>query len=175
MRAMRGSHGARMVATVQNATPKATPVDAGKPVEATGEDSLGSGVWARVFAVLYDPFLWVGERAGVRAQREQLFSRARGRTVEIGSGTGLNLAHYPDDLDELVLVEPDGAMRVRLQKRLGRSCRRARVVDAPAERLPWSDELRPPRPTSPLGGDGQTRDQHQSSAVHSLAGEPATG
>jgi SAM-dependent methyltransferase len=136
---MRGSRGARMVATMQNGTPKATPVDPGKPVKAPGEDSIGSGVWARAFAVMYDPFLWVGERAGLRAQREELLSRARGRTVEIGAGTGLNLPHYPDDLDELVLVEPDGAMRVRLEKRLGRSCRQARVVDAPAERLPFAD------------------------------------
>lgn len=136
---MRGSRGARTVATMQNGTPKATPVDPGKPVKAPGEDSIGSGVWARAFAVLYDPFLWVGERAGLRAQREELLSRARGGTVEIGGGTGLNLPHYPNGLDELVLVEPDAAMRVRLEKRLGRSRRRARVVDAPAERLPFAD------------------------------------
>jgi hypothetical protein len=104
---MRGSRGARTVATMQNGTPKATPVDPGKPVKAPGEDSIGSGVWARAFAVLYDPFLWVGERAGLRAQREELLSRARGGTVEIGGGTGLNLPHYPNGLDELVLVEPD--------------------------------------------------------------------
>jgi SAM-dependent methyltransferase len=136
---MRGSRGARMVATMQNGTPKATPVDPGKPVKAPGEDSIGSDVWARAFAVLYDPFLWIGERAGLRAQREELLSRARGRTVEIGGGTGLNLPHYPDDRDELVLAEPDGAVRVRLEKRLSRSCRQARVVDAPAERLPFAD------------------------------------
>ena len=139
MRAMRGCRGARMVATMQNGAPKATPVDPGKPVKAPGEDSIGSGVWARVFAVLYDPFVWVGERAGLRAQREELLSHARGRTVEIGGGTGLNLPHYPNGLDELVMVEPDGAMRVRLEKRLGRSRRQAWVVDAPAERLPFAD------------------------------------
>jgi len=37
------------------------------------------------------------------------------------------------------LVEPDAAMRSRLEKRLGRSGRRARVVDAGAERLPFAD------------------------------------
>jgi SAM-dependent methyltransferase len=59
--------------------------------------------------------------------------------VEIGSGTGLNLPHYPDDLDELVLTEPDAAMRSRLRKGIRRSGRRARVVDAPAHRLPFAD------------------------------------
>lgn len=101
--------------------------------------SARSTVWARVFAVLYDPFLWVGERAGVRALRRELLSKARGCTVEIGSGTGLNLPHYPADLDDLVLVEPDPTMRSRLEKRLSQGGRRARLVDAPAERLPFAD------------------------------------
>jgi SAM-dependent methyltransferase len=98
-----------------------------------------SSAWARAFAALYDPFLWVGERAGLRAHRKELLGRARGCTVDIGSGTGLNLPHYPDDLDELVLAEPDVAMRARLERRLSRSQIRARIVDAPAERLPFAD------------------------------------
>jgi SAM-dependent methyltransferase len=95
--------------------------------------------WARAFARLYDPFVWVGERAGLRAHRKQLLSRARGCTLEIGSGTGLNLPYYPDDLVELVFAEPDTAMRARLEKRLKRSDRRTRLIDAPAEHLPFPD------------------------------------
>jgi ubiquinone/menaquinone biosynthesis C-methylase UbiE len=83
--------------------------------------------------------LWFGERAGVRALRKEVLGRARGCTVEIGSGTGLNLPHYPDDLDELVLAEPDPVMRARLTKRLHHSGRRARPIDAPAGRLPFPD------------------------------------
>jgi SAM-dependent methyltransferase len=101
--------------------------------------SGGSLAWSRAFAVLYDPFMWVGERAGMRGHRKELLSRARGCTVEIGGGTGLNLPCYPDDLDELAVAEPDAAMRSRLGKRLSRSGRRARLVDAPAERLPFAD------------------------------------
>ena len=99
----------------------------------------GDSAWARAFALLYDPFVWVAERAGLRAHRMQLLSRARGRTLEIGSGTGLNLPYYPDDLDELVLAEPDAAMRARLEKRLSRSGRLTRLTDAPAEQLPFPD------------------------------------
>jgi SAM-dependent methyltransferase len=98
-----------------------------------------SSAWGRTFASIYDPFLWVGERVALRAHRHELLGRARGFTVDIGSGTGLNLPHYPDHLDELVLAEPDPAMRARLTKRLERSRRRARIVDAPAERLPFAD------------------------------------
>jgi len=99
----------------------------------------GSAPWARVFAVLYDPFLWVGEWTGMRAHRRSLLSRARGRTLEIGSGTGLNLAHYPDGVGELILAEPDAPMRAKLAKKLKRSGRRAQLIDAPAERLPFAD------------------------------------
>lgn len=100
----------------------------------------GSSLWARVFAALYDPLLWMGERVGMSARRRDLLSRARGRTVELGSGTGLNLRYYPDGLDELILTEPEAAMRVRSARRLRRSGRRARVLDASAEQLPFADE-----------------------------------
>jgi SAM-dependent methyltransferase len=96
-------------------------------------------LWARAFAVIYDPFLWFGERAGARALRRDLLASARGSTIDIGSGTGLNLPYYPDDLDELVLAEPDPAMRTRLERRLRHSARQARLLDAPAERLPFPD------------------------------------
>ena len=59
--------------------------------------------------------------------------------MEIGSGTGLNLARYPDDLDELVLAEPDPSMRKRLQTAVRRGEHKARVIDVPAEQLPFAD------------------------------------
>ncbi len=98
-----------------------------------------SDLWARAFAVLYDPVLWVGERVGMRAHRRELLRQAHGLTVELGSGTGLNLAHYPDDLGELILTEPEPAMRARLEQKLRRAGGSARVLDAPAERLPFAD------------------------------------
>jgi SAM-dependent methyltransferase len=101
--------------------------------------SATSAAWARAFAVLYDPVIWVGERAGVRSLRAELLSKAHGRTVEIGAGTGLNLPHYPDRLAELILAEPDPAMRSRLERRPSHSGQRALVVDAPAEQLPFAD------------------------------------
>ncbi|MEU7631496.1 class I SAM-dependent methyltransferase [Nocardia sp. NPDC049220] len=100
----------------------------------------GSDRWARAFALLYDPLLWAGERAGMGARRRDLLGHATGRTVELGSGTGLNLGYYPDDVDELILTEPEAAMRTRLVRRLRRSRRSARVLDASAERLPFADD-----------------------------------
>jgi len=91
-------------------------------------------------ALVYDPFVWLGEMAGMRRRRSTLLSGARGRVVEIGAGTGLNIAHYPDGIDELVLMEPEPAMRRRLARRLQRHARAARIIEAPAEHLPLTDE-----------------------------------
>jgi ubiquinone/menaquinone biosynthesis C-methylase UbiE len=98
-----------------------------------------SAAWLPILALLYDPFLWLGEIAGMRRRRKALLGNARGRVVEIGAGTGLNIAHYPDGVAELVLTEPDPAMRRRLARGLQRHGRVARIVDAPAERLPLAD------------------------------------
>jgi ubiquinone/menaquinone biosynthesis C-methylase UbiE len=98
-----------------------------------------STAWLRVMARVYDPFVWVGELSGMRSRRRALAGNARGRVVEIGAGTGLNIAHYPDGIDELVLTEPDAAMRQRLARRLQRHARVAQIVDAPAEYLPLAD------------------------------------
>jgi ubiquinone/menaquinone biosynthesis C-methylase UbiE len=99
-----------------------------------------SAAWLRVMALVYDPFVWLGEMAGMRRRRNMLVSVARGRVVEIGAGTGLNIAHYPDGVDDLVLMEPEPAMRRKLARRLQRHARAARIIDAPAERLPLTDE-----------------------------------
>ncbi|WP_101951050.1 class I SAM-dependent methyltransferase [Mycobacterium sp. 3519A] len=98
-----------------------------------------SSAWLRAFAVLYDPFLWLGEIAGMRRRRRALVAAASGLVVEIGAGTGLNVAHYPDAVDELILTEPEPGMQRKLTRRLQRLSLPARVVDAPAERLPVPD------------------------------------
>ncbi|MCE7012150.1 class I SAM-dependent methyltransferase [Kibdelosporangium philippinense] len=69
------------------------------------------------FAAIYDPFLWLGEQRGMRARRAALLSEAKGRVVEIGAGTGLNLRHYTSDVSELVLTEPVEPMYKRLRER----------------------------------------------------------
>lgn len=92
-----------------------------------------------MFPVVYDPFLYVGERLGVRALRTEVLRHARGFTVEIGAGTGLNLPHYPDAVDHLVIAEPDPSMHSRLEKTVSRSGLSARLVNAPAEQLPFAD------------------------------------
>ena len=100
--------------------------------------TVGS-MWTRIFAAVYEPSLVIGELAGMRRRRQALLAAAHGRVVELGAGTGLNLRHYPDQVEELILVEPDPAMRRRLERRVRRSGRAAEIVDAGAERLPLAD------------------------------------
>ena len=96
-------------------------------------------LWARLGARMYDPFLALAERRGMASRRRELLAGARGRVLELGAGTGLNLEHYPAELDELVLTEPEPAMRARLERRLARSGREATIVAAGAEALPFAD------------------------------------
>lgn len=92
---------------------------------------------SRFSAAIYDPFFWAAERAGLAERRRALVARAHGRVLEIGAGTGLNAAHYADDVD-LTLSEPDEAMAAKLRGRLDTLGRRAEVVLAGAEALPFA-------------------------------------
>jgi ubiquinone/menaquinone biosynthesis C-methylase UbiE len=89
-----------------------------------------------IAAALYDPFLALGEHRGMRERRRRLLRAARGRVLEIGAGTGLNLPHYPGDVEEVLLSEPLEPMARRLEARLRRSGVRGTVVRAGAESLP---------------------------------------
>jgi SAM-dependent methyltransferase len=95
--------------------------------------------WGRVFAHVYDAAFVLAERRGLREVRKNLVALSKGRVVELGAGTGLNLVHYPEDVSELLLTEPDPHMAAKLRKRAGFSSLDARVVQAPAEELPFDD------------------------------------
>src|ERR1700744_6699631 len=95
--------------------------------------------WSTAFAWLYDPLLWVAELAGMRRRRATLLAGACGRTLELGAGTGLNLGHYPTGVPELVLAEPESAMRARLAARAGRRRAVARGIPNPADALGLED------------------------------------
>ncbi|MGH2684558.1 MAG: class I SAM-dependent methyltransferase, partial [Actinomycetota bacterium] len=96
-----------------------------------------------VVAALYDRMAQPAEKAGMRDMRAELLSEARGRTLEIGAGTGLNLAQYGSEVTELVLLEPDPFMAKRLRRRIAAeapSGASVDVVEATAEQLPFEHE-----------------------------------
>jgi SAM-dependent methyltransferase len=95
--------------------------------------------WGPVFARVYDTAFVFAERRGFRNVRKDLMSRARGRVLELGAGTGLNLRHYPDTVSEVLLTEPEPHMAAKLRKRASTSPLDTSVVEAHAERLPFDD------------------------------------
>jgi ubiquinone/menaquinone biosynthesis C-methylase UbiE len=100
-----------------------------------------SALWGRhLMPLLYDPFLWASERAGMSALRGRLVSTAKGRVLELGAGTGLNIPHYPSAITELVVSEPDPGMTARLRRRSLMRWTPTEVVQAEAERLPFDAE-----------------------------------
>jgi ubiquinone/menaquinone biosynthesis C-methylase UbiE len=96
--------------------------------------------WGRVFTQIYDRAMKSTEEAGMREMRREVLTEARGRTIDIGAGTGINLELFPPQVGELVLAEPDPHMLKKLQAKVPGSGREASVVQAPAEKLPFEDD-----------------------------------
>lgn len=93
----------------------------------------------RLFAAVYDPLMHGVETRWLSKWRAEVLSRARGRVIEIGAGTGVNLPLYPATVDEIVLTEPDPHMRKRLARKASELRVSARIVDASADALPFAD------------------------------------
>jgi hypothetical protein len=75
---------------------------------------LYDATWGRAFAWGYDAFQRRSCAAGMEDKRRHVLGEALGRTLEIGSGTGINLDHYGPGVTELVMSEPDRHMVGRL-------------------------------------------------------------
>lgn len=95
-----------------------------------------------IVAALYDRMLARAEHAGLADRRARLLDGLEGDVLEIGAGTGLNLARYPSTPRRLVLAEPDPHMAKRLRDRLVAEppAFAAEVIEAPAEALPFEDQ-----------------------------------
>lgn len=95
----------------------------------------------RIFAAAYNALFAGLERAGLADKRRELVAQATGATLELGAGTGHNLAHYPAAVSRLVLTEPDPHMAKRLREQVAESGRTdAEVLEAGAEALPVGDD-----------------------------------
>jgi ubiquinone/menaquinone biosynthesis C-methylase UbiE len=108
--------------------------------------------WGRAFAHFYDRGLKATEENGLGAMRAELLAGARGRVIEVGAGTGVNVDLY-GEIEDLTLVEPDPHMAAQLRARLeagagapgsgvaeGGAHAPKHLVEAPAEALPFADD-----------------------------------
>lgn len=88
-------------------------------------------------------FPWLNDRLCGDEQLQQLRAEtlrpARGRVLEIGFGTGLNLPHYPPAVDSIVAVEPNRGMLARARPRIAAAAIPVEAIEGGAEAMAMPD------------------------------------
>ena len=91
------------------------------------------------FARLYSRVSrWLDVHGG-DAYRTRLLSPLSGRVVEIGAGNGLNFAHYPSTVNQVLAIEPESRLRAEAVRAAAGSRVPVHVVSGRAEQLPLPD------------------------------------
>ena len=73
---------------------------------------------------------------GALEHRRALLAGLAGRVLEVGAGSGLNFAHYPPAVTELLAVEPEPYLRALAETAAQQAAIPIRVVDGTADTLP---------------------------------------
>ncbi|MGW6205644.1 class I SAM-dependent methyltransferase [Streptomyces sp. NPDC055089] len=101
------------------------------------KDAVHHPVFARFYARMSVAAESAAGMAGVRAE---LLSGLSGRVIEIGAGNGLNFAHYPAAVSEVVAIEPERTLRQLAVRSALRAGIPVDVVPGTAEALPVKNE-----------------------------------
>lgn len=88
---------------------------------------------------LYDLLASRAEERGIRDLRRQLVGGLEGEVLEVGAGTGLNLAQY-ERAARVVALEPDPSMAKRLPGRAAEAQVPVEVIAGSADAIPFPDE-----------------------------------
>jgi ubiquinone/menaquinone biosynthesis C-methylase UbiE len=92
-----------------------------------------------IFARIYERLSRKAEALGIAERRRELLAGLSGRVVEVGAGNGLNFAHYPPAVTEVVAVEPEPFLRDRAAEAAAAASVTVKVVDGTASALPLED------------------------------------
>jgi ubiquinone/menaquinone biosynthesis C-methylase UbiE len=79
------------------------------------------------------------DRRGAADHRRRLLDRLAGRVVEVGAGSGLNFAHYPTTVTEVIAIEPEPTLRAEAERAATAAPVRVTVSQGTAEALPLAD------------------------------------
>ncbi|QIJ61342.1 class I SAM-dependent methyltransferase [Streptomyces sp. JB150] len=79
-------------------------------------------------------------RMGMAGVRDRLLAGLSGRVLEVGAGNGLNFAHYPPTVAEVVAIEPERLLRRLAVRAALRAETPVDVVPGAAEALPVKSE-----------------------------------
>lgn len=72
--------------------------------------------------------------------RKEVLEGVSGNILEIGFGTGLNLAHYPASIKKIITVDVNPGMNALAQKRIDQSSIEVENLNLNGENLPMEDE-----------------------------------
>ena len=92
-------------------------------------------IWARFYARI-SPTM---DAQGAVDHRRELLAGLAGRVLEVGAGNGLNFAHYPPAVTEVLAVEPEPYLRGLAEVAASQAPVPTRAVDGTADDLPASD------------------------------------
>lgn len=92
-----------------------------------------------IFARLYPRIARAVEVRGGAEHRRLLLAGLEGRVIEVGAGNGLNFAHYPATVTEVVAVEPEPHLRQLAARAAARAAIPITLIDGRAESLPFAD------------------------------------
>jgi SAM-dependent methyltransferase len=112
------------------------------PLRSTGSGKVdGDPVHHPLFARYYARISVRAEtRTGMGRVRERLLAGLSGRVIEVGAGNGLNFAHYPGTVSEVVAIEPERVLRKFAADAALRCEVPVDVVPGAAEALPVKSE-----------------------------------
>jgi ubiquinone/menaquinone biosynthesis C-methylase UbiE len=99
------------------------------------DSAVNRPVFAR-FWLLVSPGM---ERGGMAGLRDKLLAGLSGRVIEVGAGNGLNFAHYPPEVTQVVAVEPNPHLRRVAVDAAARAPVPVEVTGGTADRLPAGD------------------------------------
>lgn len=87
------------------------------------------------------PYLldWSLSDANLAAHRQEILAQVTGKVLEIGFGTGLNLPYYPEQIENLVTVDPNPGMNKLAEKRVCASEIAVDCRELDGENLPMAD------------------------------------
>ena len=91
------------------------------------------------FARMYERISAESDRRGTADYRDRVLAGLSGRVIEVGAGNGLNFAHYPDIVAEVVAVEPDDYLRRLAEEAAARAAVPVTVMAGHATALPFED------------------------------------
>jgi ubiquinone/menaquinone biosynthesis C-methylase UbiE len=91
------------------------------------------------FARMYFKASERAEQRGATEHRRRLLEGLHGRVLELGAGNGLNFAHYPPTVTEVVAIEPEPTLRAAAKEAAATADVSVTFREGTADALPLAD------------------------------------